>query len=174
MHKILISTSLAASLAASLAGCSNIQIDKDSWDLFGDVVVNSLNNLSIVYRPLVVQGNVITQEDIDELKPGMTKKQVEFALGTPLLQDVFHDNRWDYYYGIGIGHIELEKRIVLHFENNKLARIVGDYYPQPPKEGEGKAKDPDEIITVPDWSAGDRTLFEKAMKSVGMDDDQQE
>jgi hypothetical protein len=62
---------------------------------------------------------------------------------------------------------------VLHFENNKLARIVGDYYPQPPKEGEGKAKDPDEIITVPDWSAGDRTPFEKAMKSVGMDDDQQ-
>ena len=165
MHKILISISLAA----SIAGCSNIQIDKDSWDLFGDVLVNSINNLPIIYRPLVVQGNVITQETVDQLTPGMSKKQVEFALGTPLLRDVFHDNRWDYYYGVGIGKIELEKRLSLYFENNKLARIVGDYYPQPPKEGEGKTEAYDEIITVPDWSPEGKSLLEKAMQSVGVD-----
>ena len=165
MHKILISISLAT----SLAGCSNIQIDKDSWDLFGDVLVNSLNNLPIIYRQLVVQGNVITQETVDQLTPGMSKKQVEFALGTPLLRDVFHDDRWDYYYGIGIGKIELEKRLTLHFENNKLARIVGDYYPQPPKEGEGKTEAPEEIVTVPDWSPEGKTLLEKALQSVGVD-----
>lgn len=169
MHKILISIGMAA----SLVGCSNIQIDKDSWDLFGDVLVNSLNKLPIIYRPLVVQGNVVTQEVIDELKPGMTKKQVEFIMGTPLLHDVFHDNRWDYYYGIGIGSIELEKRVILHFENNQLARIIGDYYPQPPKEGEGQTEEIEKIITVPDWSPGERTLFEKAMKTVGMDDEEQ-
>ncbi len=166
MHKILISISLAASLSA----CSSINIDSDSWDLFGDVLVNSLNELPFIYRPLVVQGNVITQEIVDELKPGMTRKQVEFALGTPLLRDVFHDNRWDYYYGIGIGKIEMEKRVVLHFENDQLVRIVGDYYPQPPKEGEGKAEEHDQVVSVPDWSRGSRTLFEKAMESVGMDE----
>lgn len=169
MQKILISIGLAA----SLTGCSNIQIDKDSWDLFGDVLVNSINKLPFIYRPLVVQGNVITQEIVDELKPGMTKKQVEFALGTPLLRDVFHDNRWDYYYGIGIGKIELEKRVILHFENDQLARIIGDYHPQPPKQGEGRTEEQDKVITVPDWSPEDRTLFDKAMKSVGMDDQQE-
>lgn len=167
MHKILISISLAA----SLAGCSNVQIDKDSWGLFGDVLVNSLNNLPFVYRPLVVQGNIITQETVDELKPGMTRKQVEFALGTPLLRDVFHDDRWDYYYGIGIGKIEMEKRLVLYFEDNKLTRIIGDYYPQPPKQGEGRPEERDEVITVPDWSPGSRTLFEKAMETVGFEED---
>lgn len=168
MHKILVSISLAA----SLAGCSNVQIDKDSWDLFGDVLVNSLNDLPFVYRPLVRQGNVITQETVDELKPGMTRKQVAFVMGTPLLQDVFHDDRWDYYYGVGIGHIELEKRLVLYFEDNKLARITGDYYPQPPKEGEGRAEEQDEIITVPDWSPGSRTLVEKALETVGVEEEQ--
>lgn len=165
MHKILITIGLAA----SLTGCSSAQIDKDSWDLFGDVLVNSINKLPFVYRPLIVQGNVITQEAVDELKPGMTRKQVEFVLGTPLLQDVFHDNRWDYYYAIGIGEIELEKRLVLHFENNQLARIVGDYQPQPPKQGEGQVEEQEKVITVPDWSPEERTLFEKAMKSVGVD-----
>jgi len=169
MHKILISIALAT----GLTGCSSIEIDKDSWDLFGDVLVNSLNNLPFIYRPLVVQGNVITQEVVDELKPGMTKKQAEFVMGSALLQDVFHDNRWDYYYGIGIGDIELEKRVVLQFENDQLVRIVGDYYPQPPKQGEGQAEEQDKIILVPDWSPTDRTLFEKAMKSVGMDDQQE-
>ncbi len=168
MHKILISISVAA----SLAGCSNIQIDKDSWDLFGDALVNSLNNLPFVYRPLVVQGNVITQEIIDELKPGMSKKQVEFTLGTSLLQDLFHDRRWDYYYGIGIGEIELEKRVMLQFENDKLVRIIGDYYPQPPKQGEGQIEKRNAIITVPDWSPTDESLVDKILKTVGMDDQQ--
>lgn len=169
MHKILISITLAA----GLTGCSSVHIDKDSWDLFGDVLVNSLNELPFIYRPLIVQGNVITQEMVDELKPGMSKKQVEFAMGTSLLQDVFHDNRWDYYYGIGIGDIELEKRMVLHFENDQLVRIVGDYYPQPPKQGEGQTEEQDKVIIVPDWSPSSRTLFEKAMGSVGMDDQQE-
>ena len=168
MRKILISVGLAA----TLTGCGNIQIDKDSWDLFGDVLVNSLNKIPFVYRPLVVQGNVFTQEMVDELKPGMSRKQVEFALGTPLLKDIFHDNRWDYYYGIGIGEIELEKRIILQFNDEKLVRIVGDYSPQPEKQGEGKAEEAETVIIVPDWSPAQRTLVEKAMGAVGLEEDE--
>lgn len=51
-----------------------------------------------VYRITIQQGNVITQDMIDQLKPGMTKRQVRFVLGTPLIDDPFAANRWDYYY----------------------------------------------------------------------------
>ncbi len=51
-----------------------------------------------VYRITIQQGNVITQEMIDQLKPGMTKRQVRFVLGTPLIDDPFVLDRWDYYY----------------------------------------------------------------------------
>ncbi len=51
-----------------------------------------------VYTPDLQQGNVITQEMIDELKLGMSRRQVRFILGTPLIEDSFHRERWDYYY----------------------------------------------------------------------------
>ena len=51
-----------------------------------------------VYRITIQQGNVITQEMIDQLEPGMTKRQVRFVLGTPLIDDPFANDRWDYYY----------------------------------------------------------------------------
>jgi outer membrane protein assembly factor BamE len=51
-----------------------------------------------VYRLAVQQGNIITQDMIDQLKPGMTKRQVRFVLGTPLIDDPFKLDRWDYYY----------------------------------------------------------------------------
>ena len=51
-----------------------------------------------VYKVEVQQGNVVTQEMIDKLKPGMTRSQVRFVLGTPLITDAFHPERWDYYY----------------------------------------------------------------------------
>ena len=152
-----------------LGGCSSINIDSDSWDLFGDYIPRSLEKLPFVYRPLVVQGNVITQESVDKLKPGMTRKQVEFAMGTPLLKDVFHDDRWDYYYGIGIGEIELEKRVSVYFEEDKLVRITGDYQPQPPAQGEGMAEPTESVIPVPDWEPPKRTVYDQVKGMVGLD-----
>ena len=48
------------------------------------------------YRPDVQQGNVVTKDMVDQLRPGMTRDQVRFLLGTPMLTDVFHQDRWDY------------------------------------------------------------------------------
>ena len=53
---------------------------------------------SLLYKIEIQQGNVITQEMVDKLKPGMTRSQVRFALGSPMISDAFHDNRWDYIY----------------------------------------------------------------------------
>lgn len=165
MRKLLISTTMAATL---LSGCSNINIDSDTWSLFGDVIPRSLDTLPFIYRPEIIQGNVINQEKVDLLKPGMVKRQVSFVMGTPLLQSVFHDDRWDYYYGRGIGEIEFEKRVTLFFEEGRLTRITGDYQPQPPLRGEGAVTDQETIISVPDWEPLDKSLVEKALETVGV------
>ncbi len=167
MHKLLISVVLSA----SLGGCSSINIDKDSWNIFGDTIPRSLEKLSFVYRPPIIQGNLITQDNVNKLKPGMSKKQVQLAMGTALIQDVFHDNRWDYYYGMGIGKIELEKHLTLFFENDKLTRIVGDYQPLPELKGEGAPKNPDAVISIPDWHPPSKTLVETLINTVGFETD---
>jgi len=164
MRKLLISVALSASLSA----CSSVDIDKDTWDLFGNTIPKSLEKLPFIHRPQIIQGNYIAQDNVNQLRPGMHKKQVQLIMGTALIQDVFHDNRWDYYYGMGIGHIELEKRLTLYFENDRLIRIAGDYQPLPPIRGEGAVKDPKTIITVPDWQPSDKTLFEEAMSMAGL------
>ena len=56
-----------------------------------------------VYKIDIQQGNVVTQDMIDQLKPGMTRRQVRFIMGNPLITDTFHANRWDYLYSIQPG-----------------------------------------------------------------------
>jgi outer membrane protein assembly factor BamE len=169
MRKLLI----FVAIAATLPGCSSIDIDKDTWDVFGNVIPRSLEKLPFVYRPLIIQGNLITQDNVNHLKPGMHKKQVQLVMGTALLQDVFHDHRWEYYYGIGIGKIELEKQLTLFFgENDRLQRIVGDYQPLPPIQGEGTPEEGKSVIPVPDWRPPPKTLFEQLMQTVGLSEEE--
>ncbi|MBT0960752.1 outer membrane protein assembly factor BamE [Denitromonas iodatirespirans] len=79
------------------------------------------------YRIDVRQGNYVTQDMVSHLKKGMTRDQVRFALGTPLLSDVFHADRWDYVYRFEPGHGEPEQRVLtVFFEDDRLARVEGD------------------------------------------------
>jgi outer membrane protein assembly factor BamE len=82
------------------------------------------------HRIDVQQGNVLTQEAVNQLRPGMSQRQVRFLLGTPLLADPFHLDRWDYIYLMtpGKGKRE-EKRVSLFFEDDKLTRIEGTMRP---------------------------------------------
>lgn len=66
------------------------------------------------YRIDIQQGNVVSQEAVAQLRPGMTRDQVRFLLGTPLLQDVFHADRWDYVY-------RLDRRQASTVEEGRLA-----------------------------------------------------
>lgn len=79
------------------------------------------------YRIDVRQGNFVTQDMVARLKPGMTREQVRFALGTPLVTDMFHADRWDYVYRFQPGRGEAQsRRLVVFFEDGKLVRVGGD------------------------------------------------
>jgi outer membrane protein assembly factor BamE len=85
------------------------------------------------YKMEIQQGNYVTQDMISRLKPGMTREQVRFVLGTPLVTDPFHANRWDYVFSRrpqGGGRVE-QRRFSLHFDDeNRLSRIEGDVVPE--------------------------------------------
>jgi outer membrane protein assembly factor BamE len=124
MQKLLISWLFVASLLA--AGCSP------------------------VYKQDIQQGNVITQEMVNKLQPGMAKSQVRYILGTPLLVDVFHQERWDYLYSMQEGGKDRQqKRIAIYFENDKLSRIEGDLRPMPEESPVEKGKE--NVFAVPDY-----------------------
>ena len=83
-----------------------------------------------IYKIDIQQGNVVTQEMVDQLRPGMTTRQVRFIMGTPLIQDTFHPNRWDYLYSMESGHNDrVQERISLTFEDNRLPGMAGDFMP---------------------------------------------
>ncbi len=79
----------------------------------------------------IQQGNAVTSKMLLQLKPGMSKSQVKFIMGSPLLLDSFHTNRWDYFYQMRqAGKIKEQRRVILEFENEQLARVRGDVVPE--------------------------------------------
>lgn len=83
-----------------------------------------------VYRIAVQQGNIIDQKKVDQLSLGMSKRQVQFVMGSPLLNDAFHVDRWDYIYQVRRGDELLrDRRFTLYFEGEALVRYEGDYEP---------------------------------------------
>lgn len=83
-----------------------------------------------VYKIDVQQGNVVTQGMVDQLRPGMTRSQVRYIMGNPLITDTFNANRWDYVYSIQPGGGErTQERINLIFQNDQLAGLSGDFVP---------------------------------------------
>ena len=83
-----------------------------------------------VYKITVEQGNVITQEMVDQLKPGMSKDQVEYIMGSPLIKDSFNAERWDYVYSIRRGdELRKEYRMTIFFKADSLDYFTGDFIP---------------------------------------------
>jgi len=79
----------------------------------------------------VQQGNYLDQATILKLKPGMTRSQVRFLLGTPLIADPFHPERWDYMFiDRKAGKLKEERRLTLSFDGDKLTRATSDFPPQ--------------------------------------------
>ncbi len=83
-----------------------------------------------VYRIDIEQGNVVTQEMVDQLKPGMTRRQVRFILGTPLVEDSFNQARWDYVYLLRNGNTtKTNKRLSVFFADDELSHFSGNFVP---------------------------------------------
>jgi outer membrane protein assembly factor BamE len=86
----------------------------------------------IPHKIEVKQGNFVDQPMIDKLKHGMSRSQVRFVLGTPLVQDALHPDRWDYVYMEGkAGDVKRERRVSVLFEQDKLVQIESES--RPPK-----------------------------------------
>lgn len=98
--------------ASLLGGCSNLEFP---W----------------VYRINIDQGNIITQDMVNELKPGMTREQVKFVMGSPLIADSFHENRWDYIYTLlDAKGKHTRHNLTVLFTDDKLVALNGDFMPQ--------------------------------------------
>ena len=85
-----------------------------------------------VHRIDIQQGNLVTQDQLAKVKPGMSRLDVKNALGTPLLQDVFNGNRWDYFFSLEqstkygpFGRDKQQYKVTILFDNDKVAKIEG-------------------------------------------------
>ncbi len=88
-----------------------------------------------VYKLAIQQGNIVSQEMIDKLKPGMTRAQIQFVLGNPVLTDSFDTNRWNYIYTIAYpDQAVIKQELIIVFENDRLVRFEGDYVPSSVKD----------------------------------------
>ena len=82
------------------------------------------------YRPDIQQGNFVSQEMLDQLKVGQSRDQVRFLLGSPLLADMFHADRWDYPFYLARGNGELTtSRVTVYFKDDKVERFEGGNLP---------------------------------------------
>jgi outer membrane protein assembly factor BamE len=82
------------------------------------------------YRPDIQQGNFVSQEMLAQLKVGQTREQVKFILGTPLLADIFHAQRWDYPFYLARGNGELTAaRVTVYFKDDVVERFEGGNLP---------------------------------------------
>lgn len=89
-----------------------------------------MSNLPGVYSIDIQQGNMIDQTMIDQLRPNMTKRQVLYIMGSPMLADNFHEKRWDYLYSDQPGgESRTQKRVSLYFNGDNLVGVQGDFRP---------------------------------------------
>lgn len=117
-------TALASVAAVScLAGCQALQR------------TDSFMGFITPYRIDIVQGNAVTREQVAQIKPGLTRLQVRDVMGTPLLTDPFHADRWDYLFTLRRPGAEAQRRsVIVHFENDVVSSI--DAPPDLPTERE--------------------------------------
>ena len=128
MKKLLIIITCFASL--SLAACTS------GWH--------------IVHKIDIQQGNVVTQEMVNQLKIGMTRSQVQYIMGTPLVIDTFHQQRWDYIYYFKPGYGKsTEQRLTLLFDNDALASITGAVHPEAGVIVAGESTTPVTVVVPP-------------------------
>lgn len=157
MRKVLTYLVIGATLV--LAGCST----QKKTDLY--YRSSPLERLPFVYKMTVQQGNIVTEEMVDRLEPGMSKSQVRFLLGTPMLTDLFHTDRWDYTYTIRRGHSDLKTtQLTLFFEEDSLVRVEGDLRPDPDRAA--RREPADLLVSVPDWE-DKRGFFGRTASKLG-------
>jgi outer membrane protein assembly factor BamE len=122
-HRLGIQTALIAAVCLILAACGSTPVAR------GGSRLNPVNWLT-PYKTDIVQGNVVTSEQVGLLQPGLAKAQVRDILGTPLLASVFHADRWDYVFTLKRQAMAAQsRRLTVFFKGDVLARFEGDTMP---------------------------------------------
>ena len=148
--------------SAILQGCAWFGKDEA---LPGDESRSILDDIPFVYRPDIQQGNLLDQIRVNRLVPGLSKRQVRYLMGTPMLRDPFHADRWDYVYTMKKGNGPREtKRLALFFEEDRLVRLEGDYRPEP--GGEAATEVPETLVEVPDWVDPNAGILASAVRGI--------
>ncbi|MCB1733978.1 MAG: outer membrane protein assembly factor BamE [Gammaproteobacteria bacterium] len=149
-----------------LGGCSNTGVLPD-WEQVEGWLPGWVPH---VFKIDVPQGNIVTQEMVNQLKPGMNKRQVLFVMGTPMLTDTFHPERWDYVYRIQPGGESAEQfRITLYFQDETLAGMEGDLRPMSAQEmAQFQPEERQRSVVVPLKDVEEDGLFKRALKTVGL------
>ena len=112
----LLAIAMTALACTMLAGCAR---DRSQSGLFAP------------YRVSIPQGNYLNQQMLDQVQQGMTREQVRLAIGTPLLTDPFHPDRWDYVFRFQYPNGEAElRRVTVRFENDVVSRVDADHLPE--------------------------------------------
>jgi outer membrane protein assembly factor BamE len=115
----------ASRLAVALAACAVA----GACGTFDDVS-NRLVGSITPYKVEVVQGNFVSREQVEAIKPGMGRQQVRDILGTPLVSSIFHADRWDYVFTLKRqGVAPQERKLTVFFKDDQLERFEGDEMP---------------------------------------------
>jgi outer membrane protein assembly factor BamE len=95
-----------------------------------------------VYRLDIQQGNVVGEDDIAQVEVGMTRSQVQFLLGTPMVSDTFHEDRWDYPYYLRQGHHRnpQQRWFVVYFQNDRVVRVERNVEPTQAARSESSSR----------------------------------
>src|SRR5262252_9543271 len=95
------------------------------------LVAGSLLASGCVYKMSIQQGNYLVTDSVSQLKEGMTRSQVRFLLGTPMVPDAFNDSRWDYYYFFSSRKYRepLKRRLTVYFEDERVSRFENQGVP---------------------------------------------
>jgi len=128
-----------AVLTFFLTGCSSLR----------QMSVPSVPGLG-AHKIDIQQGNVVTKDMIDKLQPGMTRSQVRFVLGTPLLVDPFRSDRWDYFYSLNKAGERIEQRqLKVYFKDDKMLRYEGDVVADAKPAAKPVTKPADKAVATP-------------------------
>ena len=130
-------------------------------------------NAPLLHKIDIQQGNVINQEMLNKLAPGMNKKQVKYIMGTPVIIDPFHNERWEYIYSFQEGgKVRKQRHITLHFENGKLAHISGDIEVSNIPRRKEEIVTEDNAIIVPESEQEEKGFFSRLFEKINPLDDE--
>lgn len=149
---------------------SSILVACSTTNDLNEQMLKLADNLPGVYKIDVRQGNLVTQEMVDQLRPGMDKRQVKFILGTPLLVDSFHKNRWDYFYDLKkAGKQDIQERVSVIFDSNRLISLRGNFRPS----NEFKPMTINtEVVDVPRREEEEKGFIDNVLRALGIEYDE--